>query len=136
MNSFFLDIILYFLGIALFVLFTTTLCRVCYRFRKVRIEREQVQQVDENRNIYFIPFPRSLSRQDSEDHLGEPRHSLEAHMPPQYNAVYLEPPPAYNELAIKPDELPPPYIEHQAPPPPTASPPHVDETQPQTQPQE
>lgn len=59
---------------------------------------QQVQQVDENRNIYFIPFPSSLSRQDSEDHLGEPRHSLEAHMPPQYNSVYLEPPPAYNEV--------------------------------------
>ncbi|XP_035999929.1 uncharacterized protein si:dkey-283b1.6 [Fundulus heteroclitus] len=110
----YLEVFLGFLGFGLGILFCTSFCRSCARLREEQIEREaqhRREQDSQLRSIYFIPFPRSISRQDSEDlhgsdHLNPPRYST---------AARYEPPPSYNELGIKPDDLPPPYTEHHIP---------------------
>ncbi|XP_038161759.1 uncharacterized protein si:dkey-283b1.6 isoform X2 [Cyprinodon tularosa] len=95
-------------------MFCTSFCRTCSRLREEQIEREaQLRREQENqlRSIYFIPFPQSISRQDSED-----LHGSEHLSPPRYSTtVRYEPPPSYHELGIKPDDIPPPYTEHNIP---------------------
>ncbi|KAF7200729.1 uncharacterized protein [Nothobranchius furzeri] len=85
-------------------------CRSCSRIREVQIERQahlRREQGSQLRSIYFIPFPRSVSRQDSED-----LHGVEFPTPPQYGTnAYFDAPPSYNELGVKPDDLPPLYTE-------------------------
>ncbi|XP_073322758.1 uncharacterized protein [Pagrus major] len=148
-SEFILEIFLGILGFGLSILFCTTFCRACSRFREEQIERElwrrNEQEVRHN-PIFFIPFPRNVS--EGENHLRLPRYSEEVQSPPRYStAAYCAPPPAYNELGFKPDDLPPAYTESNAPgypstpppPPPPPSPPplpHTDMVQPQTRSQQ
>ncbi|KAF3695516.1 hypothetical protein EXN66_Car011192 [Channa argus] len=70
-------------------------------------------------SIFVIPFPRGMSQQDGEDHLRVTQSGQERRTPPRYSTdVYCGPPPPYNELEFKPDDLPPPYTEHNIAPPP------------------
>lgn len=90
------------LGFGLSILFCTTFCRLCQRIRQDRIEREEEQNSERNGpSIYFIPFSRRLSQQDSEDEFFGPRGSQEPGSPPQYNSVYNESPPPYNEVIVQ-----------------------------------
>ncbi|XP_042344889.1 extensin [Plectropomus leopardus] len=137
-----LEIFLGILGFGLSIMFCTTLCRVCSRYREEQIEREVLRRSEQEGRpppIYFIPFHGSLS-QDGEDHPRVPRYSQEIHAPPRYsNAVYCGPPPSYNELGFKPEDLPPDYTEYSVPVTPVypiTPPPHTDMVQPQTQSQQ
>ncbi|XP_036955411.1 extensin [Acanthopagrus latus] len=151
-SEFFLEIFLGILGFGLSILFCTTFCRACSRFREEQIERElwRRNEQEAHRNpIFFIPFPRNGS--ESESQYRVPRYSEEVQSPPRYStAAYCGPPPSYNELGIKPEDLPPAYTEFSAPgypstppppppPPPPPSPPplpHTDMVQPQTRSQQ
>ncbi|XP_070689990.1 uncharacterized protein [Pempheris klunzingeri] len=132
-----LEIFLGILGFGISILFCVTFCRTCSRIREHQIEREAWRRTEQDghpRSIYFIPFPRNLSQQDSEDHFRVPRYSQELQPPPQYStAAYCGPPPSYNELGFKPDDLPPDYTEYNTPVYPITPPPHTDVVQPQTQ---
>ncbi|XP_016529701.1 formin-like protein 2 [Poecilia formosa] len=107
-NSFpYLEFFLGFLGFGLSILFCTSFCRSCARLREEQLEREAQldrEQRSQMRSIYFIPFPQSNSRRDSDEsnELTPPRYST---------TIRHEPPPSYNELGFKPDDLPPPYTE-------------------------
>ncbi|XP_037837615.1 uncharacterized protein si:dkey-283b1.6 [Kryptolebias marmoratus] len=109
-NSFpFLEVFVGILGFGLGIMFCTSFCRACSRIREEQIEREAQRRREQDgplRSIYFIPFPRSISQQDSEEPPTPPRYST---------SVYYESPPSYNELGIKPDDLPPPYTDHNLP---------------------
>ncbi|XP_042076681.1 uncharacterized protein LOC143421510 [Maylandia zebra] len=130
--SVFLQIFLGILGFGLAMMFCTTICRLCHRQRDDPISRRSIRHSDQGRlpqSIYFIPFPRSIPQQDSEDQGGD------AMRPPRYSTtVYSGPPPAYNELEFKPDELPPAYNEQSISMYPiTPPPPRPDMVQPQAQ---
>lgn len=136
----FLEIFLAMLGLGLTIVFCTTFCKMCSRFREEQREvtmRRNSDLEDRPPPIYIIPFP-GMSQHDSEDHLRVPRHSQELHSPPpRYSTtVYSEAPPSYNELGFKPDELPPAYTEYDTPVYPMTPPPHTDMVQPQTQSQQ
>ncbi|GLD74776.1 uncharacterized protein AKAME5_002610800 [Lates japonicus] len=89
----YIEIFLGILGFGLSIMFCTTFCRACSRFREEQIEREA----------------------DGED-FRVPRHSQELHAPPRYSTTaYSGPPPPYNELGCKPDDLPPAYTECNVP---------------------
>lgn len=96
------------LGFGLSIMFCTTFCRVCSRFREEQINREALRRSEQETRpppIYFIPFHGSMSRQDSEDQDRGPRISLELHTPPRYsNVVFCGPPPSYNEVTLGRDE--------------------------------
>ncbi|GAA6226482.1 uncharacterized protein si:dkey-283b1.6 [Lates japonicus] len=113
----YIEIFLGILGFGLSIMFCTTFCRACSRFREEQIEREAWRRSEQDGrppSIYFIPFPRSTS-QDGED-FRVPRHSQELHAPPRYSTTaYSGPPPPYNELGCKPDDLPPAYTECNVP---------------------
>ncbi|XP_033182030.1 uncharacterized protein si:dkey-283b1.6 [Anabas testudineus] len=132
-----LEIFLGILGCALSILFCTTFCRACSRLREQHMEREAWRRNEHGGrppSIYFVPFPRSLSQHDGEDHHRVSQGNQELHTPPRYSTtVYCGPPPTYNELGCKPDDLPPPYTEYNIPVYPRAPPPHTDMVQPQTQ---
>ncbi|XP_044051315.1 uncharacterized protein si:dkey-283b1.6 [Siniperca chuatsi] len=132
-----LEIFLGILGFGLSIMFCTTFCRACSRLREEHIEREAWRRSEQDgcpRSIYFIPYPRRMSQQDSEDHHRVSQHSQELHTPPQYStAVYCGPPPSYNELGFKPEDLPPAYTEYNTPVYPITPPPLTDMVQPQTQ---
>ncbi|XP_051806990.1 uncharacterized protein si:dkey-283b1.6 [Acanthochromis polyacanthus] len=102
----FLEIFLGFIGFGLSIIFCTTFCRACSRYREQQIEEEALRHSESEahqRSIYFIPFrAEGMSHSDSED----------SHAPPRYSTdVYNGPPPSYNELDFKPDDLPPAYTE-------------------------
>lgn len=91
------------LGFGLSIMFCTTFCRVCSRFREEQIDREAARRSNQELRppIYFIPFHGSLSQHDSEDVPGMPRYSQELYLPPQYNnAAFCGPPPSYNEVIL------------------------------------
>lgn len=73
-------------------MFCTSFCRACCRIQEEQINREAQRRREQGstlRSIYFIPFPRSVSRQDNAD----------SPAPPQYNnSAYHESPPSYNEV--------------------------------------
>lgn len=98
-------IFLGFLGFGLSILFCTTFCRACSRFREEQIEREAWRRSEQDGrppSIYFIPFPGNMSQQDSEDHIRVPRYSQELQTPPQYGPIaYSGPPPSYNEVILR-----------------------------------
>ncbi|XP_023814018.1 acrosin-like isoform X2 [Oryzias latipes] len=103
----------------------------CLRLREQQAQREAQMHIERDghtRSIYFIPFPRRLSRPSSEDPQS-PDLLDEVHRPPRYSTtVFYELPPSYNELGLKPDDSPPPYTEHDfstlpPPPPPPPLPP-------------
>lgn len=125
------------LGFGLSIMFCTTFCRACSRYREEQIEREVWRRTEQDGRpppIYFIPFHGSMSHQDGDDHPRAPRYSQENHTPPQYsNAAYSGPPPSYNELGLKPEDLPPAYTEYSVPVYPITPPPPSDMVQPQTQ---
>ncbi|KAK5870872.1 hypothetical protein PBY51_003782 [Eleginops maclovinus] len=124
-----LEIFLGILGFGLSIMFCTTFCRVCSRFREAQMEREAWRRSEQDMRppIYFIPF----HSQDSEDLSRVPRYSQELHLPPQYNnAAFCGPPPSYNELELKPDDLPPAYTDYSVPVYPLPPPHHI--VQPQT----
>lgn len=93
------------LGISLSIMFCATFCRACNRLREQEIEREAWRRSEQDghpRSIYFIPFPRSMSQQDSEDNHRVPQHSQDLHTPPRYStSVYCGPPPSYNEVILE-----------------------------------
>ncbi|XP_033973836.1 uncharacterized protein si:dkey-283b1.6 [Trematomus bernacchii] len=126
-----LEIFLGILGFGLSIMFCTTFCRVCSRFREEQIDREAARRSNQELRppIYFIPFHGSLSQHDSEDVPGMPRYSQELY-PPYNNAAFCGPPPSYNELELKPDDLPPAYTDYSVPVYPLPSPHHM--VQPQT----
>ncbi|XP_071339524.1 uncharacterized protein [Trachinotus anak] len=130
-----LEIFLGILGFGLSIMFCTTFCRACSRLREEELEREAWRRSEQDGRpppIYFIPFPRSMSQQDSEDTRAV-RHSQEVHSPPRYStAAYCGPPPSYDELGCKPDDLPPAYTEHNVPVYPITPQPHTDMVQSQT----
>ncbi|XP_045891640.1 uncharacterized protein si:dkey-283b1.6 [Micropterus dolomieu] len=111
-------------------MFCATFCRACNRLREQEIEREAWRRSEQDghpRSIYFIPFPRSMSQQDSEDNHRVPQHSQDLHTPPRYStSVYCGPPPSYNELGFKTDDLPPAYAEYNTPVCPITPSPHID----------
>lgn len=88
------------LGVGLSILFCTSFCRACHRYREAQIEREAWRRsVQEGQPpIYFIPFPGGRAQLDAEDPSREPRHSQD-HQPPQYSAVSYGPPPSYNDVS-------------------------------------
>ncbi|XP_034025489.1 uncharacterized protein si:dkey-283b1.6 [Thalassophryne amazonica] len=91
------------LGFGLSIMFCTTFCRLCQHFRERQVDREEWRRnAEEGRTppIYVIPFPRSMSQQDSEDHSRVPSYSPEIlYGPSQYNTnPYCGPPPSYNEV--------------------------------------
>ncbi|KAL6114745.1 uncharacterized protein ACO6RY_05434 [Pungitius sinensis] len=137
-----LKIFLGILGFGLSIMFCTTFCRVCSRFREEQMNREALRRSEQDTRpppIFFIPFHGGMSQQDSEDQPGGggPRISLELHSPPRYsNVVFCGPPPSYNELGLKPDDLPPAYTEYSVPVYQIAAPPPRDRSQPQAQPQQ
>ncbi|KAL7391162.1 hypothetical protein ABVT39_005245 [Epinephelus coioides] len=135
-----LEIFLGMLGFGLSIMFCTTFCRACSRYREEQIEREVWRRTEQDGRpppIYFIPFHGSMSHQDGDDHPRAPRYSQENHTPPQYsNAAYSGPPPSYNELGLKPEDLPPAYTEYSVPVYPITPPPPSDMVQPQTQSQQ
>ncbi|KAA8592608.1 hypothetical protein FQN60_018063 [Etheostoma spectabile] len=103
-----LEIFLGIMGFGLSIMFCTTFCRACFRFREDQIEREVWRRTDQEARpppIFFIPFHGSLSRQDSEDHPRVPRYSQELTTLPQYS----------NTLELKPEDLPPAYTEFNVP---------------------
>ncbi|KAM6931023.1 uncharacterized protein FYW49_002943 [Xenentodon cancila] len=127
----FLEVFLGLLGFGLGIMFCTTFCKSCARFREEQIDREAQRRSEQDsrmRSIYFIPFPRSMSHQESEDQCGS-EISNDVYAPPRYsNTFNYGPPPSYNELGIKPDDLPPAYTEYNLPafpmtPPPPPPPP-------------
>lgn len=82
-----------FLGFGLAIMFCTSFFRACGRIRDDQIQRQAQQRREQEshlRSIYFIPFPRSLSQQDSEDPPTPPRYSTSG---------YMESPPSYNEVS-------------------------------------
>ncbi|KAK2837914.1 hypothetical protein Q5P01_015126 [Channa striata] len=117
-----LEIFLGVLGFGLSIMFCTSFCRACSRFREQQMEREMWRHSEQEGrppSIFVIPLPRSTSQQEGEDHLRVTQHSQELRTPPRYStAVYCGPPPSYNELEFKSDDLPPPYSAHDIPPPP------------------
>ncbi|KAF1389448.1 hypothetical protein PFLUV_G00073530 [Perca fluviatilis] len=129
-----LEIFMGIMGFGLSIMFCTTFCRACFRFREDQIEREVWRRTDQEARpppIFFIPFHGSLSRQDSEDQTRMPHYSQELPTPPQYsNDVYCGPPPSYNELELKPEDLPPVYTEYNVP---VYPPSHTDMVHPHTQ---
>ncbi|XP_061586080.1 WASH complex subunit homolog 1 [Cololabis saira] len=126
----FLEVFLGLLGFGLSILFCTTFCKSCSRFREEQLEREAQRRSELDsrmRSIYFIPFPRSMSHRESDDQCGSEINN-EFYAPPTYSNVYhYGPPPSYTELGIKPDDLPPAYTEQNLPaspmPPPPPPPP-------------
>lgn len=149
------------LGVGLSILFCTSFCRACQRYREAQIEREAWRRSvqDGQPPIYFIPFPGNRSHPDTEDPSREPRNSQD-YQPPQYSAVSYGPPPAYNDvsentqvpqksthflefhssicvvssqLGFKPDDLPPAYTEDNPAVLPITPPPQTDLAHPQTQ---
>lgn len=88
------------LGVGLSILFCTSFCRACHRYREAQIEREAWRRTghDQPPSIYFIPFPGNISHLDAEDPSRDPRYSQD-HQPPQYSAVSYGPPPSYNEVS-------------------------------------
>lgn len=88
------------LGVGLSILFCTSFCRACHRYRETQIEREAWRRTGHDGqppSIYFIPFAGNISHLDAEDPR-DPRYSQD-HQPPQYSAVSYGPPPAYNEVS-------------------------------------
>lgn len=87
------------LGFGLAIMFCTTFCRACGRLREEQITREAIRRTEQDgrlQSIYFIPFPRSISPQDSED-----QHDGDDLRPPRYSTtVYTGPPPSYNEVMM------------------------------------
>lgn len=85
------------------IIFSTALSRVCNHLRQGQRETLRRSEQDERPPpIYFIPFSRGMSQQDSEDPLRVPGQSQELHSPPRYStAVHCGPPPAYNEVILK-----------------------------------
>lgn len=88
------------LGVGLSILFCTSFCRACHRYREAQIEREAWRRSAQEGQppIYFIPFPGSRSQLDAEDPIREPRYSQD-YQPPQYSAVSYGPPPSYNDVS-------------------------------------
>eukprot|EP00066_Takifugu_rubripes_P028698 XP_011617964.1 PREDICTED: extensin-like [Takifugu rubripes] len=131
----FLDIFLGILGVGLSILFCSSFCRACHRYREAQMEREAWRRTAHDGqppSIYFIPFPGNLSHRDAEDPSRDPRYSQD-HPPPQYSAVSCGPPPSYSELGFKPEDLPPAYTEDAPAVLPVTPPPHTHEVRPQTQ---
>ncbi|XP_056232699.1 uncharacterized protein si:dkey-283b1.6 [Seriola aureovittata] len=131
-----LEIFLGILGFGLSIMFCTTFCRACSRLREEELEREVLRRSEQGGSrppIFFIPFPRSMSQQDSED-VRMPQQSQDLHTtPPRYStAVVSGPPPSYDELGFKPDDLPPAYTEHTVPVYPITPQSHTDMAQSQT----
>lgn len=94
------------LGVGLSILFCTSFCRACQRYREAQIEREAWRRTGHDGqppSIYFIPFPGNISHRDAEDPSREPRSSQD-HQPPQYSAVTCGPPPSYNEVGRVPQK--------------------------------
>lgn len=89
------------LGVGLSILFCTSFCRACHRYRETQIEREAWRRTGHDGqppSIYFIPFPGNISHLDAEDPSRDPRYSQD-NQPPQYSAVSYGPPPSYNEVS-------------------------------------
>lgn len=99
-SSFSSSIFLGIMGVGLSILFCTSCCRACYRYREAQIEREAWRRSvqDGQPPIYFIPFPGNRSQLDVEDPSREPRYSQD-NQPPQYSTISYGPPPSYNDVS-------------------------------------
>lgn len=88
------------LGVGLSILFCTTFCRACHRYREEEIERRTRQRSEQDGHvpsIYFIPFSGNLNL-ESDDHPREPRDSVDIYLPPRYSTMSYGPPPSYSEV--------------------------------------
>lgn len=88
------------LGVGLSILFCTTFCRACHRYREEEIERRARQRSEQDGHapsIYFIPFSGNLNL-DSDDHPREQRDSVDIYLPPRYSTMSYGPPPSYSEV--------------------------------------
>lgn len=101
-------IFLGFLGCGLSLMFCIMFCRTCSRLRAEEIEREVWRRSEHDgrpQSIYFIPFPRGLSQEDSESQLdGVGGENVDEHQtPPRYSiTVPRGLPPSYNEVIFIP----------------------------------